>query len=215
MSMNTRQEKLFKSIIEEHIKTAEPVGSNLLVLKHFKNISSATVRSEMSELEEQGLITQPHTSAGRIPTEAGYRFYVNNFVKNDLQAVRELKRVRGAKDIAKKIAEISGQAVIVSFSKDNVYYTGISNVFSQPEFREYDLVYNFTSIIDHLDEVIAQIYDRVKSEVEVKIGSENPFGADCGLVIAKNNKKMLGIVGPMRMDYQKNINLLRYAKTLI
>ncbi len=214
--MFPRQSKLLKSIIEEYIKTAEPVGSSLLVEKFFRNISSATVRSEMAELEKQGYIAQPHTSAGRIPTEAGYKFYIENFIKDSEQKkVAEFKAPDNAKAVAKRIAEISGEAVIVTFSKDDVYYTGISNVFSQPEFREYDLAFGFTSIFDHLDEVISEIYDEITSEVEVRFGEENPFGADCGLIITKSRDKLLAIIGPMRMDYQKNINLLKYAKTLI
>lgn len=212
----SRQGKLLKSIIEQYIKTAEPVGSNLLVEKCFKDISSATVRNEMTELEKQGYITHPHTSAGRVPTEAGYKFYIENFVKdNQKKEISGLKATSGVKAIAKKIAELSGQAVIISFSKDDVYYTGISNVFSQPEFREYDLIYNFTSVIDHLDEVVSQIYDEVSNDVEVKIGKENPFSAECGSVLTKVQGKLLGIIGPMRMDYRRNINLIKYARTLI
>ena len=214
--MHSRQQKLLKSIIEEHIKTAEPVGSNLLVDKYFKNISSATVRNEMAELERQGLITHPHTSAGRIPTEAGYKFYLENFIDNsETKEVKELKKTSNPKQVAKQISELSGQAVLLSFSKDDVYYTGISNVFSQPEFHQYDLAYNFSSVIDHLDEVVSKIYNEVSDKVEVKIGSENPFGADCGLIITKTKEKMLAIIGPMRMDYRRNINLIKYARELI
>ncbi|NQU77519.1 hypothetical protein HQ544_02365 [Candidatus Falkowbacteria bacterium] len=214
--MNKRQEKLLKSIIDEYVKTAQPVGSNLLVAKYLKNVSSATVRNEMAELEKQGLITHPHTSAGRIPTEKGYKYYLDNFLKDSaLKEVGQLKQTKEPKQVAKELAEISGLAVIISFTKEDVYYTGISNVFSQPEFHEYNLAYNFTSVIDHLDEVVSQIYDTITETVEVRIGEENPFGADCGLIITKNNNKLIALIGPIRMDYQKNINLIKYAKTLI
>lgn len=214
--MQDRQKKLLKHIIDEHIKTAQPVGSNLLVDKYLKDLSSATIRNEMAELEHEGLIIQPHTSAGRIPTEAGYRYYLKNFVEDGkIKEIKKLKDIHEVKAIAKKIAEISSEAVVVSFSKDDVYYTGISNVFSQPEFHQYNLIYSFSAVIDHLDEVVSQIYDEVTSRVEVRIGQENPFGADCSVILAKTKNKMLGIIGPMRMDYQKNINLIKYAKTLI
>ncbi|MBU4332408.1 hypothetical protein KKD19_01445 [Patescibacteria group bacterium] len=214
--MQNRQNKLLKYIIEEHIRTAGPVGSSLLVDKHFNDISSATIRNEMAEMEKQGLIVQPHISAGRVPTEAGYKFYLENLIKSGkITEVPGFKNMSNLKDIAKRIAEISKEAVVVGFSKDDVYYTGISNVFSQPEFHKYDLVYNFSSVIDHLDEVVSQIYNEVGNDVEVRIGSDNPFGADCGLVITKSKNKMIGIIGPMRMDYRSNINLLKYAKTLI
>jgi len=214
--MKYRQNKLLKSIVEEYVKTAEPVGSNLLVDKYFNNISSATIRNEMAELEKQGLIAQPHISAGRIPTEAGYKFYLDSFSKNtDLKKIIDFDNLDNPKDIAKKVAEISNQAVFVSFGKNDVYYTGIANVFSQPEFHEYNLVCNFSAVVDHLDEIVFKIYDEVTSEVETRIGSENPLSPNCGLIIARNNDKMIGIFGPMRMNYRKNINLIKYAKELI
>ena len=69
--MHFRKQQLLKYIIEAHIKTASPVGSGLISEKYMKDVSSPTVRNEMQELEREGLIMQPHTSAGRIPTEAG------------------------------------------------------------------------------------------------------------------------------------------------
>src|ERR1700761_7476506 len=74
--MTERQEKILQSIVEQYAEVASPVGSSLLA-KVFK-VSSATIRAEMAELERMGYITQPHTSAGRVPTDKGYRFYVNS-----------------------------------------------------------------------------------------------------------------------------------------
>src|SRR5579859_6245228 len=74
--MTDRQQKILSAIVEQYAEVASPVGSSFLA-KVF-NVSSATIRSEMAELERLGFITQPHTSAGRIPTDKGYRFYVNN-----------------------------------------------------------------------------------------------------------------------------------------
>ena len=77
--MGERQEQLLKEIIETYIETFKPVGSNSLVDK-FK-VSSATIRNDMAELEELGYIEKEHTSSGRIPSEAGYKYYVNNLMK--------------------------------------------------------------------------------------------------------------------------------------
>ncbi len=79
--MDNRKSRLLNSIIEEYIDSAEPVGSGLIVEKYNLNVSPATVRNEMMELEKEGFIYQPHTSAGRVPTEAGYKFYVGNSKK--------------------------------------------------------------------------------------------------------------------------------------
>src|SRR4030043_1192300 len=84
--MNERQKKLLNLIINEHINPAEPVGSGILVEKTGLEVSPATVRNEMADLEKEGFIYQPHTSAGRVPTEKGYQFFVDNFVEK-----REIK----------------------------------------------------------------------------------------------------------------------------
>jgi heat-inducible transcriptional repressor len=81
--MTPRQEKILAAIIEQYAEVAAPVGSSLLA-KLF-DVSSATIRSEMAELERLGFIKQPHTSAGRIPTDKGYRFYVNNLTETAAQ----------------------------------------------------------------------------------------------------------------------------------
>src|SRR5579872_3899874 len=78
--MTDRQRTILNAIVEQYAEVASPVGSSLLS-KAF-NVSSATIRAEMAELESLGYITQPHTSAGRIPTDKGYRFYVNNIAFN-------------------------------------------------------------------------------------------------------------------------------------
>src|SRR5438477_5764292 len=78
--MTDRQQQILRSIVEQYAEVASPVGSSLLA-KVF-GVSSATIRAEMAELERMDLITQPHTSAGRIPTDKGYRFYVNRVSEN-------------------------------------------------------------------------------------------------------------------------------------
>lgn len=92
--MTTRQKQLLYAIVEQYAEVASPVGSSLLA-KAFK-VSSATIRAEMAELEKLGYITQPHTSAGRVPTDKGYRFYVNNLHELDAasDAVERLYRPR-------------------------------------------------------------------------------------------------------------------------
>ncbi|MGH7234555.1 MAG: transcriptional regulator, partial [Candidatus Saccharimonadales bacterium] len=82
--MTERQNQILKAIIEEYAEVASPVGSNLLS-KVFK-VSSATIRAEMAELERKGYIAQPHTSSGRVPTDKGYRHYVNEFSENQPEA---------------------------------------------------------------------------------------------------------------------------------
>src|SRR5919201_2076732 len=77
--MEARHREVLIALIREYIDTAEPVGSRVLARRHFPTLSPATLRNAMADLEEMGYLTQPHTSAGRVPTDKAYRFYVDSF----------------------------------------------------------------------------------------------------------------------------------------
>ena len=86
MELTERKKKVLRSVVDLYIRTAEPVGSKAITALPDMKYSSATIRNEMSDLEELGLIEQPHTSAGRIPSEAGYRYYVDYLMnKSDIK----------------------------------------------------------------------------------------------------------------------------------
>lgn len=85
MELSSRKKEILKAIIKEYIITAEPIGSRTISKKYILDVGSATIRNEMADLEEMGLIRQPHTSAGRIPSDKGYRFYVDTLM--DIQEV--------------------------------------------------------------------------------------------------------------------------------
>ncbi|MEA3398612.1 MAG: hypothetical protein U9R06_02605 [Patescibacteria group bacterium] len=220
--MDERKELILNTIIKEHIKTGAPVGSGVLVKNYKLNISPATVRNEMISLEEEGYIVQPHTSAGRIPTERAYRSYLENIkeVKLGNKEAANLEKVFKKNDeisfkgAAKILSQISGNAVFWAFHKHNLYYTGISNLLQQPEFRELDLLYGISAIIDRMDEVIADLFDSIGAEPQILLGSENPFGDFCGTVFVKyqaNDKiGLFGILGPIRMDYAKDLSLIKF-----
>jgi len=223
--MEERQKNLLKYIIEEHIQTAAPVSSSLMAEKYFPELSSATIRNEMAGLEELGYIVQPHTSAGRIPTLSGFKHYVdslenedglsardeNNLDKLDLSSDRE-----NIKTMAKKLAEMSNDAVVIGFSPFDIYYTGLSNLFSQPEFADNELVHSMSQVIDDLDNVMEQVFRDAGDESEVILGKDNPFGNDCSAVVSKmifdNGEIVMAILGPMRMDYSRNLGLVDYIQ---
>ena len=89
--LSERKTKILYAIIKDYLETGEPVGSRTISKKTDLNLSSATIRNEMSDLVEMGYIVQPHTSAGRIPTDKGYRFYVDMLMQDKIQEVEELK----------------------------------------------------------------------------------------------------------------------------
>ena len=93
MELQDRKMKILQAIIRNYLETGEPVGSRTISKYTDLKLSSATIRNEMADLEEMGLIMQPHTSAGRIPTDKGYRFYVDNMLKEKTAEAEEQNKV--------------------------------------------------------------------------------------------------------------------------
>jgi len=121
MFLDERKKRILQSIIDDYISTAEPVGSRTVARKHELGLSSATIRNEMADLEEMGYLTQPHTSAGRIPSDKGYRFYVDQLMKQSELTMEEIYSIKSAMDT--KINELSQllKQVSVAMSKITKY----------------------------------------------------------------------------------------------
>lgn len=224
--MDKRQETLMKLAVESYIDTAEPVGSRFLLAESKLDCGEATVRNELRALEEDGYLTHPHTSAGRIPTEKGYRFYLSqinfdkvNISKKELETlktlVRNLSGEEKTKAIAKSLAELANVAVVVSFGLDRLYYTGLSNLFSQPEFKALDLVMDVSVMFDRCEECLEDFYDKVSDVPMFYLGSDHPFGTALSVISFRLNGGLVALVGPMRMDYKRNYSLINKIKELL
>lgn len=228
--MDDRRANILATIIAEHVKTAQPVGSAVLVDKYRLPVSSATVRNDMALLEEEGYIAQPHTSAGRIPTVKGYRFYIDQGLNpvelsaGEQRGLRQAAAAAGAaveqqvKSVAKEVANLAGQSVVVGFGPYHVYYTGLSNIFAQPEFAQPNSAYSMSTVVDHLDDVMARLFAEVTTEPQVLVGEDNPFGNACASVVTRarfgGTAGIFGVLGPIRMDYDRVLGLVRATKDL-
>ncbi len=219
--MEERKKLILDIIIKEHITTGCPVPSSLVVDKYHIPVSSATVRNDMAELEEGGWIVQPYTSAGRIPTEKAYTQYTKELEdktiskkEEDLLAGVGTDNEFADKQVAKQLAGLSGLAVIWAFHKYNVYYTGISNLLQQPEFNQTQMVYDMSAIIDRIDDIVGEIFEQVSFSPEIKIGHDSPFGIFSGAILSRYQAKdrigLIGLVGPIRMDYGVNKARINY-----
>lgn len=127
--LNERKRSILKSIIDDYIQSAQPVGSRTIARKHELGLGSATIRNEMADLEDLGYITQPHTSAGRTPTDKGYRFYVENLMQIHSLAKNEMTIIRRAMD--EKIEEINELIKRASAIISNI--TGYTAVVMSPQ----------------------------------------------------------------------------------
>lgn len=211
--MEDRNQKLLKSIIELHINTAKPISSKVLAEDENFGLSSATIRNDMLELESAGYIWQPHTSAGRLPTASGYRYYLDNLLSvPSLSELEEKELINLAKQdirlLSKYLVEKINLAVIVGFSPTDLYFTGLFNLFSQPEFEDYKMVLSMSQVVDSLEKATAQIFYQI-DKPQVLLGKDNPFNPHCATAIAPlSEDRILAILGPMRMDYNRILSLL-------
>ncbi len=225
--ISERNKNLLEIIIKEYLQTSSPVSSGSLVKKYKIPFSSATVRNQMMELEDDGFIYQPHTSAGRLPTEQAYQLFLDELLtkKESVSLSAEEQKVLNSlfsydessyKRVAKAIAEISGSAVFWAFHKNDLYYTGLSNLFSQAEFKQLDMVSDFSTVIDRLEDIIDELFEDLKFDSQIFIGQDNPFGnfLSTSLLKYRENKKtgLFGIISPIRTDYRKNLALLEFIK---
>jgi len=225
--MTERQSQILKAIVEQYAEVASPVGSNLLA-KVFK-VSSATIRSEMAELEKMGFITQPHTSAGRIPTDKGYRYYVNELTDNNINDSRSLRSeralsvrvqgggvperiIRNAVDTLVELTRNLGLATI----GNQMYISGLSNLFGQPEFVSPRQVQQVAQLLDNLEPWLKETAPN--QPLNVYIGKENPIGRSAGasLIISRfrssfSDNSYIGVLGPTRQQYRDVMHLVRRA----
>ncbi len=112
MELGERKRRILQAIVQDYIETAEPVGSRTIAKKHMPELSSATIRNEMADLEEMGYLCQPHTSAGRIPSDLGYRVYVDNMLSRYRFTLSEMEQMQSA--LSRKIHEAKRMATELS-----------------------------------------------------------------------------------------------------
>ncbi len=225
-AMTERQRKILAAIVEQYAEVASPVGSSLLA-RAFK-VSSATIRAEMVELERHGYITQPHTSSGRIPTDKGYRFYVNGLSEgqsdqHEGRGARALtarveggglpeRTIRNAVDTLVELTHNLGIATI----GPQLYMSGLSNLFGQPEFINGGQVQQVASLLDNLEPWLREAAPN--KPLSVYIGSENPIGRSAGasLIISRfrspySDRSYIGVLGPTRQQYRDVMSLVQRA----
>ncbi|MBP9718752.1 hypothetical protein KBD59_05680 [Candidatus Gracilibacteria bacterium] len=236
--MEDRSRAILNAIIREFIETAEPVGSKTIVYSYKFELSPATIRNEMAELEDAGFIFQPHTSAGRIPTDTGYRLYVDSladYAEAEKIAERNLQRVLAANKVAKARERIYDIVSILSQATENVsfattpdnphaFFLGFSNVLRQPEFsRDPMRASQVMEVLEDTDNFVKTLEQlEIKDDdVKIYIGSENilPQIHSCGLILCRYEiggfKGYLGLLGPTRMRYPYNVAIVRKVKNLI
>lgn len=228
--MTDRQKAILAAIIEQYAEIVAPVGS--VTLAKLFGVSSATIRSEMARLEDMGYITAPHTSAGRIPTDKGYRVYVNSITEAQMsempsgvdRSVRAIEAYvnshidrsdRAIRSAVDSLVELTGNMGFATIGSE-LYMNGIGMLFSQPEFLEGRHVQAVARLIDNIEPWLREAAPN--QPLNVFIGSENPIGKASGatLIISKfrspySDSSYIGVIGPTRQNYARTMMLVKRA----
>jgi transcriptional regulator of heat shock response len=233
VEITNRQAKILAAIVKENCETCLPVASADLVDKYQFNVSSPTIRNEMQALEKMGYIMQPHTSSGRVPTDKGFRYFVNQLMdrvkltlKEQDKLKTELMKLQLANaEISRRLAKLASQhsdsASFVLFPEE-FSTVGLSNILSNPALPAEDAK-EIAEFFDHIDEQADQmIKDYSGKGAEAKIGKEITLSKNSdysmivsGLKLPSGKKGVIGLVGPKSMKYEKNMSLIEYIAKLL
>ncbi len=219
-----RQEEVLAIIVKHYVDTAEPVGSRFVSRK--LGLSSATIRNVMADLEDTGFIVQPHTSAGRVPTDKGYRFYIDSLMRLraiEGQVMRSIKEeyshaLRSLEDTFERtshlISSLTNYVGITLFSEyDKVYLDGTSHIMQEPEFQDFKKLQALVKCLEEKREILAVLHQDLEDDrIRIHIGNENKPGflKDCSIVtrgykIKGKPSGRVGVIGPKRMMYERVI----------
>ena len=232
-----RKKRVLKAIVKHFIETAEPVGSNTILVSYQFHVSPATIRNDMMSLEKSGYIAQPHTSAGRIPTDKGYRLFVDemaDYKKARKEAVKALETIR-EQYRTEKVREqlydavnlLSRATKSVSFATtpDNprTFFLGMSNVLRQPEFAQNSVqASEVIEVLERGDNFVKTLAGLdITINVRTFIGEENLLAQiqSCSIIVSQYEKDgfqgYIGVLGPKRMNYAYNIVLVEEIKKLL
>ncbi|KKT52075.1 MAG: Transcriptional regulator of heat shock protein [candidate division Kazan bacterium GW2011_GWA1_44_22] len=222
MDSNARKQDILKVVIETFVHTGQPVGSMQVAEQLPYETSSATVRNDMVELTELGLLSQPHTSAGRVPTDLGGERKELSKRQQEVLS-RHFEKLRNLQEryqaAAQMLAEMSGNVGLLMDDMQNVYLSGLSNVVRLPEFNDDQFGLKLVEALEQPKQLIKDMAQNPKSDdVNVLIGEENPHMRKATIVISNfgpGGKRVISIIGPTRMDYNKNLPLVEYMKKLL
>lgn len=225
-NLSPREEELLQGLVAEYIRRAQPLSSGYLARALALSLSSATIRQALHQLEEEGYIEQPHTSAGRVPTDKGYRFYADRVEEAPVSGRRQqqlrtqLKELEGEygrlnRAAAKLLAELTRSVAIVGQpASHDIHEAGLQEMLDQPEGRQMDAVRELSGWLDGIDDYLGELAQLDEGGAVTFIGEENTIAATphLSLIFRQTQlgpeKIVLVVIGPRRMPYGQNVALL-------
>ena len=206
------REKLFDCLVNLHLKTKKPIGSKILKRRYFRNIAESTIRIYLSEMVSEKLLENVNFSLGRIPTDRGWRVYLNKNLARDRNLIKksELKKIPNSLSLAEYLSK-KFKVYCLFRSRSNWCEVGLENILDNQEFTQRDIFVEFANL---LKDIKGRYYLLTKKEelIKIYIGSEIPFRRykNFSIIISENKfgDKIFTITLKC-IDYPKAYNLLR------
>lgn len=231
-----RKDLVLEIVVDQYIQTISPVSSALITEQFPIDLSSATVRNILAELEEDGYLTHPHTSAGRIPTQSGYRYYVDHLM-HQIQLLEEEKvRIKAEylhemselerllEKTSEVVSEVTNYTSIISVDgwHDKIFCRGTSRVVQYPEAQDLAKIQYILNALEEKGRILEIINRDLAQKVQIYIGQElacSPIN-DCSLVVASYKTHQgasgrIAVLGPTRMNYSRVVSALDYFSELM
>ncbi len=231
-----RKEIVLGIVVNEYIKSVTPVSSGYIAQKYHLDLSPATIRNILAELEEDGYLTHPHTSAGRIPTQQGYRYYVDHLM-HEIQLLGEEKeriKVEYQKEVkdletlldrtSEVIADLTHYTSIVSVDgwTRKIFCKGTSHVIEYPDIRDLNKIKEILYALEEKERILELLNRDLEEKINIFIGHELTFSAidNCSLVISQYKVSSgpsgrIAVLGPTCMNYERVVSTLDYFSELM
>ena len=232
--LSDRQRLLLKAIVEEYIDNAEPVGSEIVERKYNLGVSPATIRNEMVRLTDLGFLRQPHTSAGRVPTSIGFRFYIQELMKEkqlpvaaEVAIKEDMWQQRHQQDrlLSQAVRSLAQRCSMLGLAVDDqgqIFYSGAANILDWPEFYDIDVTRFVLSLFDEFPTLQQIIGKAVGNDpIHILFGEELEYEhlRTTGFVFTRyemgQRGGVIGVIGPARMNFALIIPYIKYIKNLL
>ncbi|MBU1996062.1 MAG: hypothetical protein KKF78_02780 [Candidatus Omnitrophica bacterium] len=234
--IKARKDSILAITVGRYISTVAPVSSSFIVKEHLYGLSSATIRNILAELEHEGYLTHPHTSAGRIPTQKGYRYYVDNLM-NEIQLLEEettrikieykkqkLELEELFDNLSKSISETTHYTSMISVDgwDKKLFCRGTSYIVRYLDYTDIQKIEEILAALDEKERLLEIINHHLEKRIDIFIGNEMACAQmnSCSLVISEYKTKKgpsgrIAVLGPTRMNYERVVSAIDYFSSLI
>jgi len=230
-----RKDIVLGLVVDEYIKTVTPVSSGHIARRYIRDLSPATIRNILAELEREGLLMHPHTSAGRVPTQDGYRYYVDNLM-SEIQILKQEKvkikseyatQVKDLEGILEKTSQVLSDlthytSIISIDGGDRIFCKGVCHVVGYPEYQDLTKIRDILQALEEKERLLDIINQEIRQKIQIYIGHETAFAniQNCSLAISPyrtkdNARGRIAILGPTHMDYPRVVSMLDYFSRLM